>query len=180
MKHFFIVGAQKAGTTALWQYLKDHPSLNFPIHKESNYFLSQDQQKKGWKNHLSTFYSRSGNEIYTASASPYYMCYPMAAKAIHSFDPESKIIMILRDPIDRAISHYNMMKRTGFENRTLEKALNDLICFDDSYVYSIDNLDSVSEKDDCNHYLAYGKYNKILNLYLDYFLNYQSFLCLNL
>lgn len=120
---FFIVGAPKAGTTSLYAYLSMHPEVFMPATiKEPDYFshkaiLAQNLYYNtthitSKEDYLALFSGANGaNAIGEASVS--YLFYPEAAHNIHQFNPEAKIIIILREPVERAYSHYLMDERLG-------------------------------------------------------------------
>ncbi len=125
---FFIVGAPKAGTTSLHNSLALHPEIFMPDIKEPNFFSSDellaDQLYYREKiisslQEYEKLYSVAGNKI-KGDASVSYLFYPLTAEKIKQYNPESRIIIILRHPIERAVSHYQMDKRLGFVNAPLE------------------------------------------------------------
>lgn len=126
---FFIVGAPKAGTTALHAYLEKHPQVCMSSDKEPNYFTAtaiaaQDlyYKKKNAvteQEYLQLFHPKSGSKI-AGEASVSYLYYPGTAEKIHAFDPAAKIIMVLRDPVQRAFSHYQMDYSIGLVDMPFE------------------------------------------------------------
>jgi Sulfotransferase domain len=100
---FLIIGAAKAGTTSMFKYLKDHAEVFMAAAKELHYFDAYHANGDEW--YLSHFKS---SKKALGEASPIYCFYPEAIKKIHDFDPALKLIFLLRNPIDRAISHYWM------------------------------------------------------------------------
>lgn len=114
---FFIVGAQKAGTTALYHYLNQHPSFRGTRPKEIHYFDRKVYSGKdiGW--YQKHFYSIS-SELKHFEATPEYIYYKGVAKSICENYPDAKIIMVLRNPVERAFSAWNMY-RQHFENDTI-------------------------------------------------------------
>jgi len=123
--NFFIVGAAKAGTSSLWAMLKQHDQVFMPaddLNKEPAYFSSKGQQNL--KKYLSLFSGATTKHKCIGEASTAYLTDIDAAKAIHDFKPDSKIIIIIRNPVDRAYSLYNWMAREGYEwASNFEKAL---------------------------------------------------------
>ena len=126
---FLIVGAQKCGTTSLFGEIKLHPNFlsNANTKKEIHYFDNYYHYGKKW--YLSNFplkeifYKDKNDKKITGEASPYYMFHPHSIRRIHNLFPSMKLIVMLRNPIDRAFSHYNHMVRYGLENLTFEDAL---------------------------------------------------------
>ena len=105
---FLIVGAQKSGTSSLFSYLSAHPSIVPPIKKEIHFFDWYSKFIKGESFYRAHFPLRNcRNESFLSfESTPYYMYHPLSAKRISSFFDKIKLIFLLRDPTDRAISHY--------------------------------------------------------------------------
>ena len=119
MPNFLIIGAMKSGTTALYYYLEQHPEVYMSPVKEPNFFSSQEQENAadavtdiGAYQHL--FRGASGKKA-IGEASHTYLYEPGAAAEIRRYVPEAKLIAILRNPIDRAYSHFLHMVRSGTE-----------------------------------------------------------------
>jgi hypothetical protein len=113
---FLIVGAQKAGTTYLYHLLTRHPFVESATAKEVHYFDVHFSQGIDW--YRSRFPQpawREGRKIMTGEASPYYLFHPHAARRAADVVPHAKIIVLLRNPIDRAYSDYQHKYREGRE-----------------------------------------------------------------
>ncbi|MEX0967886.1 MAG: sulfotransferase domain-containing protein [Bacteroidia bacterium] len=124
---FFIVGAAKSGTTSLWYYLKENDSVYVPgdeLVKEPKFFSDlAKREKMTFKRYLKLFSGAYPGQV-IGEASTAYLTDPSASKNIYEFNPEAKIIIILRNPADRAYSLYNWMVQEGYEYlNTFEKAL---------------------------------------------------------
>ncbi len=128
--NFFIVGAPKCGTTAMYDYLKQHPDIFMSEVKEPNYFgkpyppprdLVYDET-----GYLKLF-SSATDEKRLGEATPGYLGSPVAAEKIYAFDPEAKIIIMLRSPVDLVYSGYFHRQSVGRELHyaTFEEALFD-------------------------------------------------------
>lgn len=130
--NLFIVGAVKSGTTSLYHYLKQHNSVFFPLVKEPNYYSDINSEEKHvyQKPKPNKFYHNKiinnkedyfslykGSEDYTivGDASPSYLWDTNSAARIKKDFPNAKIIIILRNPAQRAFSHYLMNLRSGLE-----------------------------------------------------------------
>jgi hypothetical protein len=129
--NFFIVGAQKAGTTSLYYYLKKIPGVYMSPLKEIFYFAPHAVQNsiadviRDKEEYLRLFKDASG---YTAvgEATPFYLCDPDTPKLIHQTVPHARIIMILRDPIERAYSNYLMKKKySGMKSSFYDELMRD-------------------------------------------------------
>ncbi len=122
---FFVVGAAKSGTTALWKYFQSHPEIFVTKkigEKELGYFSPHygitDEQK-----YLSYFKASKENQL-AGEVCHAYLSSPESAQLIKSKIPNAKIIIMLRNPIDRAYSLYNWMTINGYENaKNFETAL---------------------------------------------------------
>lgn len=121
LPNLFIVGAPKCATSFLFVQLKEHTDFYFPEIKELNYFsydhllknsYYKDYKVSSLKKYLSLF-KGSKDEKYLVDGSVSYFVSPHCAEKIHDFNPKSKIIITVRNPIDRAYSHYLMDKRMG-------------------------------------------------------------------
>jgi hypothetical protein len=109
---FIVVGAMKAGTTSLYAYLTHHPDIRPAARKQIHYF--DKNFAKGWDWYQSQFPKhKNGEGFLVGEATPFYCCHPLALERIHTHCPNAKILMILRDPIERAFSHYNYLNRQG-------------------------------------------------------------------
>ena len=166
---FFIIGAPKSGTTALWQYLRSHPQIRMPIDKEAPYFASRLMQKKGWDWYMSEYFSDITEDIELGSASPQYMSFPKSSEDIAKSFPDAKIIAVLRDPIERAASHYKMMKKRGIETRSFDEAIKDQLSPGHQERYRSYNYDAVKDSDETNTYVAHSEYKRILSFYFELF-----------
>jgi len=116
--NFFIVGAPKAGTTSLHAYLNNIPGIYMSSVKEPKYFLASDSPKRYFppirdkKKYLKLF-EKAREEKIIGEASPQYLHDPQTPKLIHQIIPQAKILISLRDPIERLFSGYLMQIRNG-------------------------------------------------------------------
>ena len=117
---FLIVGAQKAGTTALYSYLRRHPHVTGPAWKEVSYFDRHFARGEAW--YRGNFPLRRAGSV-VGEASPSYLFHPEAAERVAMLLPDVRVIALLRDPIDRAYSHYQHEVALGREALTFEEAL---------------------------------------------------------
>jgi hypothetical protein len=117
---FLILGAQRCGTSSLFQYLTGHPGVKRPIRKEITYFSSSWSNGPQW--YRSHFPLRVDPRL-TFEATPDYLFDPRAPSRVLSTLGPIPMIVLLRDPVERAWSHYGHMKRLGFEKLSFEEAL---------------------------------------------------------
>ncbi len=109
----FIVGAQKAGTSALHQYLVKHPNVLGGKQKEINFFNHHEKFSRGVEWYHSQFKSSTYfnlGKIYV-DATPQYLSNIGIAKKIYEYNPKAKIVILLREPVSRAFSAWNMYKQ---------------------------------------------------------------------
>jgi len=119
---FLVIGAQKAGTTALYAYLRRHPAITGPSWKEVSFFDRHYARGEAWYrgNFPNTFRSR-GNLV--GEASPSYLFHPLAPERVRRLVPGAKLIALVRNPVDRAYSHYQHEVALGREPLSFEDAL---------------------------------------------------------
>jgi hypothetical protein len=117
---FLILGAQKAGTTALYAYLRWHPRITGPAWKEVSFFDRHYARGLGW--YRGQFPLRQAGRI-VGEASPGYLFHPLAPARVRETVPKARLIVLLRDPVDRALSHYHHEVALGREPLSFEDAL---------------------------------------------------------
>jgi hypothetical protein len=123
---FVIIGAQKGGTSFLYYLLTRHPLVEPAARKELHFFDKPERfangagwyrrcfPQSGWKD---------GRRSITGEASPSYLFDPLVAKRMAEVVPQARLIALLRNPIDRAYSHYQMQVKRGTEPRPFEEAI---------------------------------------------------------
>jgi hypothetical protein len=116
---FLILGAQKAGTTALYAYLRWHPDITGPSFKEVSFFDRHYARGERWyRAHLPV--RRRG---IIGEASPSYLFHPLAPERVARLIPHARLIALLRNPVDRAFSHYQHEVALGREPLSFENAI---------------------------------------------------------
>lgn len=115
---FIIAGSQKSGTTAIYHYLKQHPECQSSKKKELDFFVVDKYYQRGvdWYHKQFQFLRSKINTTLFFESSPDYLFRPKSLKRIYEYDNNMKIIILLRDPVSRAYSAYNMwlqMRETG-------------------------------------------------------------------
>ena len=121
MPDFLIVGAMKAGSTTLMDYLVSHPEVGIPA-VEINYFDKDSNYKKGEKWYSSWFKSYTTQNI-IGEKTPAYCYDPKVAERIYQQNPKMKLIWILRNPVKRTYSNYWHYIRIGKENLSVADSL---------------------------------------------------------
>ena len=158
--NFLIVGAQKSGTTSLYEYLSAHPDVYMPGAKEIEFFSDDNKYKKGTEWYLHDCFVRSSGEPIKGEASTHYMMFDYVPERIKSHFPDVKLVMLLRNPVERAYSHYSMAVRRNVESDSFGKAVARLIKRGAVTSVAIDHN---------REYVMFGEYGRILQNYLQYF-----------
>lgn len=128
---FLVVGAQRAGTTSLYQALRQHPGfLPARLRKGVHYFDLDYHRPMSWyrahfptRRRAAAAATASGTPVVTGEFSPYYMWHPLAPARIAADLPGVKVVAMLRDPVERAYSAYTHEVARGFETESFERAL---------------------------------------------------------
>jgi hypothetical protein len=118
---FVIIGAQRAGTTSLYEHLARHPEVRPPVRKEIQFLTLHWHRGLRW--YRSNFPTRRASRQSTGEASPYYLFHPDAPRRAALVLPSTRFIALLREPSDRAVSHYLHNRANGSEPLDLEQAL---------------------------------------------------------
>jgi hypothetical protein len=134
---FIIIGAQRAGTTSLFYYLRRHPEIRRPSSgdgsvdwpKELHFFDEHYARGLDW---YRTFFPLAaerklarmrGRNLVAGEATPYYLFHEAVPERVAASLPDVRLIALLRDPVERAYSHYQLMRRTGREKLSFAKAI---------------------------------------------------------
>jgi len=115
---FLILGAQKAGTTALYAYLRWHADITGPSFKEVSFFDRHYAQGERWyRGHMPV-----RRRTLVGEASPSYLFHPLAPERVARLLPDARLIALLRNPVERAFSHYQHEVALGRELLSFEEA----------------------------------------------------------
>lgn len=122
---FYIIGAQKGGTTSLYRYLEQHPQICGAFQKEPQYFgYYYAQRPQFWyRAHFPYRETLAAEGQFTGEASTHYLMFPNSATRIKAVTPEAKIIVLLRDPTERLFSAWRHNYRKGHDKRDFEVAI---------------------------------------------------------
>lgn len=127
---YLIIGTMKGGTTALNDFICKHPDVARSIQKEIHYFSLYPDKGMEW--YLSHFPEKNNRIIGEASPTYFDVAYTQAIpRLIHEFKHDIKLILIIRDPLERAVSHYYHLKNINKINSIIETDINDF--FDKPY-----------------------------------------------
>lgn len=128
---FLVVGAQRSGTTSLHRTLKQHPAILGASHKKGvHYFDVNYPRGDDWyqghfplRSTAERIERRTGMQVVAGESTPYYMFHPLAPERIAADLPGVRVIVMLRDPVERAYSAYTHERSRGFEPEEFERAL---------------------------------------------------------
>ncbi|MBT8253599.1 MAG: hypothetical protein HKN00_08375 [Flavobacteriaceae bacterium] len=158
--NFFVIGTPKGGTTSLFHYLEEHPEIFIPKIKEPHYFTHQEVAKSYYRPRIITsqneyldLYKDVTNETAIGDLSSSYLYHFKSANRIKNYNSESRIIVVLRNPVDRAISHYMMDISLGFVKASLMDIIDKKENFSQHY----------------NQYVEVGQYSEGLAAYYEVF-----------
>ncbi len=155
--NLIIIGTQKCGTSSLHHYLDQHPDVFMSETKELDFFVDS----LNWKNGLDWYESQfSDNATIRGESSPSYTMHPNftgVAKRMHSIVPDARLIYIVRDPVDRVVSHY-LHQWYGKRQHDTQMAI---LCNPDN--------------DRTRHYICTSSYYLQLSQYLEFY-DYSRFL----
>ena len=163
---FIVIGAQKAGTTSLYKYLQPHPKIYMPPEKEAPFFSSDDLYELGWEWYVREFFEGAPEDKLWGKVTPQYMSDSRVPPRIYATMPNVKLIALLRNPVDRAFSHYRMTVRRGLDKRTFDDAVDELLR-DEMLEYARSLPAGLENESKC--YLVWGEFGRILGNYLQLF-----------
>jgi hypothetical protein len=166
---FFIVGAQKAGTTALFEMLSKHPQIIKPKRKEIHYFDKDTVYKKNNHKYYHSFFPLKQKGKITFDATPFYLYSSTAATRIYNYNPLSKIIIILRNPTERALSAWNFYKQKHPD--VLKKYYGEIPKLDNLVQYDIDNI---KHQDSNNNPIGIVKRGVYIDQVNEYYSNFSK------
>ena len=162
-RNFIIVGAQRSGTTYLYELLEEHPEIcmNKPVHPEPKYFLSKSLKEVSVVNYEKLFFNSCDSCNVKGEKSTSYYENEDSARLISSSMPNSQVIFCLRNPAHRALSNYFFSVNSKLETRSLKEVF-------------IDNKEAPYLKDytvsvNPFNYLGRGEYINYIAMYMKYF-----------
>ncbi len=164
--NFIIIGTIKGGTSSLYNYICTHPQVLPAIQKEVHFFDTHFNKGIDW--YLAHFPAiPTDKNLLTGEASPNYMYFQRAAKQLFNYFPNTKLIVVLRNPIDRVVSHYYMAKRHGQHGRSLEE----VIAKETSLLKKIENNPKANAKllEPARGYLSFSLYVYFLKKWMTFF-----------
>jgi hypothetical protein len=178
---FLGIGAPKAGTTSLHEYLRTHPELYLPEAKEQPFFTADAAYEEGWDSFAAVAFHGAPPGRRCGKITPHYMGGPVAwhedraepatvvtARRIAELFPDVKLIAMLRDPVERAISSYWQAAVLGDDPRPLNEALDEEL--------TPEALEAAHARPlDGHQHIVAGEYGRALEVYLRFFPREQLF-----
>lgn len=168
---FLIIGANKCGTTSLHNYLNKHPQIKEGLYKEIHFFDRYPRYAEGpnwYRSHFPICTDRE--EFCVGEATPEYLFHPAVPERVADMIPDVKLIVLVRNPIERAYSHYQHSRRDGSESLSFERALE---AEPDRIDGEIEKLKSsstyYSKTYEHYSYLARGRYMEQIRRWLEHF-----------
>jgi hypothetical protein len=124
LPNFIIIGVQKGGTSSLFKYLLQHPNIIPGYKKEVKFFDGNHHKGIDWYRYNFPLMTQMSDPItQTGEASPSYVFHPLVPKRIKEVLPNIKLVLLLRNPVARAYSHYQGNLRKGHEELSFEEAV---------------------------------------------------------
>ncbi len=171
---FLIIGAGKCGTSSAYNYLIEHPNIYPAKIKELNYFVRK--WTRWYRPNFPTIFLKyylkkiRKEPFLTGEASPFYLLNPFVAKEVKEQIPNVKIIIFLRDPIDRSFSQYSQWQKTEYEKLSFEEVIKqEKIKTKKDWENYIDD-GSIDNRDHVRHaYLEGGLYYNQIKIWMDIF-----------
>ena len=180
LPNFLVIGAMKSGSTTLHQYINNHPNVIPASIKEVHYFDYYFGSDFWYRSNFpkKDEMVKNGITCLTGDSTPQYLFHPLTPKRVFDLLPKINILCVLRNPIDRAFSHYNHNVRNGNESLSFEDAI---FKRDEKLDQEYKNLIS---NNDCDvvfyeryNYLNLGKYAEQLSEWFKFFPKDQFFIC---
>lgn len=171
---FLIIGAQKAGTTALFAMLDQHPQLVAPRDKELAFFHDKEKETGTKHGDFPAYHARFPPPYrllhgkMTFEATPEYLIFPECAQRIHDYDPDMKLIVLLRDPVARAYSGWNMFRNFANSLNPVYRLLAESRTFEDAIAEEIKLIEQGRSTRPWN-YVRTGMYAEHLRRYFQFF-----------
>jgi hypothetical protein len=125
MRRFFVIGAQRSGSTWLYRMLDEHPdiAMNKPVRPEPKFFLVGEEFDRGLDWYDGRYFAHATPGQLRGEKSVGYLESDAAARRMEQTVPDSRVVAILRDPVDRALSHYRFSVVNGLETLDVDAAL---------------------------------------------------------
>lgn len=163
---FVVIGAQKSGTTSLFRQLAAHPGVAVPPEKEAPFFTGAAVDPAAWRAYVADYFSRADERRRWGTVTPQYMSRPGVAERIAERCPDCRLVALLRHPVERALSHHQMLVKRDGDDRSADIAMSEQL--EPPALEAARHDAAVAEREECG-YVVRGEYGRILSEYLDCF-----------
>jgi hypothetical protein len=160
---FIVIGASKSGTTALFEYLRTHPDVFIPAGKDAPFFALDEPSMEAWPAFAAEQFVEAAGELRWGTVTPRYMEHSQVPGRIHDVIPDVRLVAILRNPIDRALSQFRQQVRRGKEDRSFDIAVDEQIDSEHALRVRLVDPPEVATEDT---YVIRGEYSRILQGFL--------------
>ena len=140
LPNLLVIGAMKGGTTSLWEYLRQHPSVHMSPTKEIHFFDRDDRWARGRSWYEEHFAGAAEGETVIGEATPAYTRFPLhrdVPRRAASLVPDAKLVYVLREPIARIRSHYLHHRSLGLETLPFAQAVVEHSTYVDTSRYAL-------------------------------------------
>jgi hypothetical protein len=167
---FIIIGAQKCATTTLFEHLRQHPQIAMPLEKEVPFFSGPGYRAVDWPQYAQRHFGAATGRLW-GKATPQYLCDADAPRRIKALMPQTKLVVILRDPIERTWSHYQMGCRRETEHRDFDAVAAELLQQDGLSRGRQGAVPRHAEgyESEGDFYVAWSEYGRMLQRFARYF-----------
>jgi len=160
LPNFMIVGAQKSGTTTLYDILAQHSDIYLSSTKESKFFVEEEKYSKGIEFYSKEYFSKYNGEKAIGEIDPEYIFFEDVPHRLrYDISKDLKLIFILRNPVARAYSHYLMTYKRGWDDLSFQEAI----------LAEPDRIEQDFFSKHHQSYISRGYYSKQIKRYLEYF-----------
>ncbi len=165
---FIIIGVQKGGTSSLHAYLCQHPDIQASFRKEVHFFDLFYKRGKHW---YRSFFPLRNTKKVTGEATPFYIFHPLVPKRMKKLLPDIKIIVMLRNPVERAYSHFQMERNKDLETeadfeKAVQQEFKEIQQNEEDYPY---HKKAQTKKRMVRSYIARGYYYEQLSKWLEHY-----------
>jgi len=163
---FLIIGAMKGGTSSLYDWIGKHPDVALSREQEVHFFSVY--YRKGL-NYYRSFFPKKSTGKFTGESSPYYLYHPLVPERVKKDVPRCKIIVVLRDPVLRAYSHYQMHKGIDVSKNFDEALQNESDRVASAHERFLEGKDGRSTSHQAFSYIGRGQYHEQLSRWLQHY-----------
>jgi hypothetical protein len=155
---FIVIGAQKSATTSIYNWLRQHPQVYLSKQKELDFFSQDALYEQGFDYYCRRWFASTGAAKAIGDVSPHYMISAAVPERMARHLPQAQLVAILRNPIDRALSHHSMIRKRGLDSRPFSVAAAELMQAGHGLINAVHD-----------NYLVGGLYGATLGRFLQYY-----------